>query len=123
MGLFGKKKEEPTGGFKFELFGDDRDDKLTQYQMEGLTILAKMEGELESMRRRGELIEPHYYGFRTEDEQDHVAIWFQHPMEGIELMRRYAGRPTKWYRLRDPDERGDYKPFEGEPATFRITNK
>jgi len=37
MGWFGKKKtkEEPDGGFKFELFGDDRDENLNQYQPTG----------------------------------------------------------------------------------------
>ena len=122
MGLFRRKKKKEEGsGFKFELIGDDRDDALTEYQLEGIQILAKMEADLEFMRRRGELIERRYYGFHGEGEEQDEAIWFEHPMEGIELMRRYAGRPTKWFRLHDEAERADFQPFEGEPAKYRAT--
>ncbi len=119
---FWKKKEKVAegGGTRFELLGDDRDDTISDYQLEGIKILCKMEAELEMMRRGGELIEPRYYGFRAEVDEGVVAFCFEHPMEGIELMRRFAGRPTKWFRLHDEAEKADFEPFEGQGATCRF---
>ncbi len=84
-----------------------------------MQILAKMEAELEFMRRQGQMIERRFYGFQAESNEGDVAIVFENPMEGIELMRRYAGKPTKWFRLRDENEKEGYEPFEGEPAKCR----
>ena len=120
MGFWNKKKSAATeGGTKFELFGDDRDDSLTEYQLGGVQILAKMEVEVEVMRRQGQLVEQHWYGFKAEGEEGEVKVWFDQPMQGIELLRQYAGRPTKWFRIHDEGELVEFEPFSGAPAKFR----
>ena len=120
MPFWKKKKPENDLAFKFELIGDDRDDALTEHQLDGVRILAEMEAKLEVLRRKGEIIEPRYYGFKG----DAGDVWdkyrFEHPMEGVELMRRFAGQETKWFRFRDEEEKAAFKPFEGEPATCRF---
>ena len=125
--LFGKKQQAPASSgvaCRVDLLGDDRDDALTEYQLEGVKILARMFTELEVMRRRGELIERRFYGFHyeAETEDEARAIVFERPEEGVELMRRYAGKPTRWFRLREEEDPADYEPFEGEPARFRVTD-
>ena len=130
MGLsdwFGKKKQGRAASgvaCRVDLLGDDRDDALTEYQLEGVKILARMFTELESMRRRGELVERRFYGFHyeAETEDEARAFVFERPEEGIELMRRYAGKPTRWFRLRENEDPAELEPFEGEPAIFRVTN-
>lgn len=128
LGLFGKKPQAagPSGvACRIDLLGDDRDDALTEYQLEGVKILARMFVELETMRRRGEPIERRFYGFHyeAEEEDEARAFVFERPEEGIELMRRYAGKYTRWFRLRDDEDPADLEPFEGEPARFKITDR
>ena len=126
MGLFGKKKqtEMPTGGFMFELLGDRRDNKLTPYQRESLEILAGMEVERELMRRCDEPIERRFYGVRvhigreTDDE-----FMFETPMEGVELIRCFAGRDVQWFRLREDEGPERFTPFKGQPAKYQIKDK
>jgi len=124
--LFTGKKGERVerslaGSFTLELSEDPRDKKLTEYQRKGVQILAQMEIERWASRRSGQLIEPRFYEFSADVGKRGVSFIFETPMEGVELMRRYAGRETQWFRLRDDEDPTRSPRFNGEPAKYRIT--
>ena len=120
FGLGKKKTEEPTAGFRLELLGDTRDKKLTEYQRKGLEILTSMEAERELMRRCGEPIERRFYGVCVHTRRADREYGFESPMEGIELLRHFAGQDVRWFRLREDEGPERFKPFKGEPAEYRI---